>query len=172
MAFKLFGKKDESITVKNANDTAFSAVSENPAASKEENVQESNDENQREGENKYDDDYDDDDNSQCSAKSEWDEGGASHCGYSSMVHNTLMTVGKSVHRVIGDPPERVERGMKSVGGWFQEASYAIRDYTRGNANIEEETKEVVDTIISGGSTLGGSTLGGPIPSMHSTTAIP
>ena len=167
MAFKLFAKKDDSTIVKPTNDEPLDTIKVT-SASTEVNGQDSNDDNNnnREGENKYDDD-DEDDNSQCSAKSEWDEGGASQCGYSDVVHNTLMTVGKSVHSIIGDPPESVQKGMKSVGGWFQEASYAIRDYTRGNANIEEETKEVVDTIISGGSTLGG-----PISSVPSSNVIP
>jgi hypothetical protein len=63
---------------------------------------------------------------------EWDEGGPSQCGYHEAVHYTLMTVGKSVHGVVGAPSQGMERGMKTVGNWFQEASYAVRDFCRGN----------------------------------------
>jgi len=160
MAFKIFNKKP--LTAGETTSAATAAAGASPAAEAEEptsyNVNVDNPHEYREGE-EGEFKYDDDDLSQCSAKSEWDEGGASHCGYSPFVHETLMTIGKSVHSVIGDPPEKAERVMKSVGGWFQEASYAVRDYTRGNSNIEEDTKDVVDTIISGGSTLGKTTSG-------------
>jgi hypothetical protein len=87
------------------------------------------------------------------ARSEWDEGGASQCGYSQIVHDTLMSIGHSVHRIIGDPPSVIEKEMKNVGGWFQEASYAVRDYTRGDVDVKQETHDVVSTIISGGSAI-------------------
>ena len=69
---------------------------------------------------------------------EWDEGGPSHCGYSESVHDTLMAVGKSVHGVVGEPSQEVEQGViKSIGNWFQEASYAVRDFVRGNKDVED-----------------------------------
>jgi len=64
---------------------------------------------------------------------EWDEGGPSHCGYHETVHDTMMAVGRSVHSVVGDPSPQVEENViQSVGTWFQEASYAVRDFLRGN----------------------------------------
>jgi hypothetical protein len=166
MAFKLFSKnKSDKSSKDDAAKNTTPAVLVTVESTKEnvdevapnvveEIVQPAVSEDYRSGENKYEDDDLSQNASQCSAKSEWDEGGASQCGYSQIVHDTLMSVGQSVHSIIGDPPAAIEKEMKSVGGWFQEASYAVRDYTRGNANIEQETQEVVSTIISGGSTLG------------------
>lgn len=77
---------------------------------------------------------------------EWDEGGPSQCGYSETVHDTLMSVGKSVHGVVGGPSEVVEDGMKAVGGWFQEASYAVRDYVRGNKELEDDSNKAFTTM--------------------------
>ena len=69
---------------------------------------------------------------------EWDEGGPSHCGYSESVHDTLMSVGKSVHGVVGEPSHSVEQGfMKKIGVWFQEMSYAVRDLVRGEKTVED-----------------------------------
>uniref|UniRef100_A0A7S2MPR8 Uncharacterized protein n=1 Tax=Helicotheca tamesis TaxID=374047 RepID=A0A7S2MPR8_9STRA len=80
----------------------------------------------------------------------WDEGGPSHCGYSEMVHNTLMSVGKSVHNVVGDPSESMEKRMKGIGNWFQEASYAVRDCTRGDADLADDASVAVRDVFLGG----------------------
>jgi hypothetical protein len=78
---------------------------------------------------------------------EWDEGGPSHCGYSEGVHDTLMTVGKSVHKVIGDPPSSVENGiMKQIGNWFQEMSYAVRDIVRGKDDVHDDISKAASTM--------------------------
>lgn len=70
----------------------------------------------------------------------WDEGGKSDCGYRDSFHETLMSIGASIHKVVGDPSEKVKGMMKGVGNWFQEASYAARDWKRGEMNIAEEMK--------------------------------
>jgi hypothetical protein len=81
---------------------------------------------------------------------EWDEGGSSHCGYSEGVHETLMAVGQSVHSVVGEPAEVVEQGMiKSVGNWFQEASYAVRDFVRGNKEVEDDASQTFTDMKEG-----------------------
>ena len=93
-----------------------------------------------------------------SEEKEWDEGGKSHCGYSEFVHGTLMTVGGAVHKVVGDPSPKVERELKAVGNWFQEASYAARDLVRGNPNddaeggsgMKEDAWDAVKTLVRGG----------------------
>ena len=73
---------------------------------------------------------------------EWDEGGPSHCGYHESVHETLMAVGKGVHTVVGEPSPEVEQGViKSVGNWFQEASYAVRDFVRGNKEVSDDASQ-------------------------------
>lgn len=70
----------------------------------------------------------------------WDEGGKSDCGYRDSFHDTLMAIGASIHKVVGEPNERIKKAMKNVGNWFQEASYAARDLKRGEMNIGEELK--------------------------------
>ncbi len=70
----------------------------------------------------------------------WDEGGKSDCGYRDSFHDTLMAIGASIHKVVGEPTEKVKKAMKGVGNWFQEASYAARDFKRGEMNIAEEIK--------------------------------
>lgn len=81
---------------------------------------------------------------------EWDEGGPSHCGYSESVHETLMAVGQSVHSVVGEPSGDVEHGViKSVGNWFQEASYAVRDFVRGNKEVEDDTSQAITEMKQG-----------------------
>ena len=70
----------------------------------------------------------------------WDEGGKSDCGYRDSFHDTLMSIGASIHKVVGEPTEKVRKAMKGVGNWFQEASYAARDFKRGEMNIGEELK--------------------------------
>jgi len=74
---------------------------------------------------------------------EWDEGGKSHCGYGEGVHETLMSIGQSIHKVVGEPNEKVQNAMDTVGNWFQEASYAARDLRRGKMDVKGELKSVV-----------------------------
>ncbi|KAL7556813.1 hypothetical protein ACA910_005248 [Epithemia clementina (nom. ined.)] len=102
------------------------------------------------GEEKHSDNHhdhhDDDDNEDVEPAQEWDEGGPSHCGYHSTVHDTLMTVGATVHSVVGDPPEVVDSGMKQVGNWFQEASYAIRDFLRGDKDVGDDAADALSSM--------------------------
>lgn len=70
----------------------------------------------------------------------WDEGGKSDCGYRDSFHDTLMSIGASIHKVVGEPSEKIKKAMLGVGNWFQEASYAARDFKRGEMNIAEELK--------------------------------
>ena len=74
---------------------------------------------------------------------EWDEGGKSHCGYGEGVHETLMSIGQSIHKVVGEPNDKVQNAMDTVGNWFQEASYAARDLRRGKMDVKGELKSVV-----------------------------
>jgi hypothetical protein len=90
----------------------------------------------------------DDDSLQATRATEWDEGGASHCGYHQTVHDTLMAVGKSVHNLVGPPPEPVDTKMNVVANWFQEASYAVRDFFRGKSTMTEDVHEIMTTIMS------------------------
>mmetsp|Transcript_25378 Transcript_25378/g.39848 ORF Transcript_25378/g.39848 Transcript_25378/m.39848 type:complete len:146 (-) Transcript_25378:307-744(-) len=83
------------------------------------------------------DEQEEDDNEEFKA---WDEGGKSDCGYRDSLHDTLMAIGASIHKVVGEPSEKVRKAMKGVGNWFQEASYAARDLKRGEMNIAEEIK--------------------------------
>lgn len=78
---------------------------------------------------------------------EWDEGGKSHCGYSDSVHDTLMAVGGSVHGVVGDPGPSVERKMNTVANWFQEMSYAVRDFWRGEGKMSEDLQDVMNSVM-------------------------
>jgi hypothetical protein len=98
--------------------------------------------------NMYNDDADmDHQEEDDGAYHEWDEGGPSQCGYHESIHYTLMTVGKSVHRVVGAPSQGMERGMKTVGNWFQEASYAVRDFCRGNKQeLGDDASEALSTM--------------------------
>jgi hypothetical protein len=77
---------------------------------------------------------------------EWDEGGSSQCGYSESVHETLMSTGESVHKIVGDPSEELEGVMKEVGKWFQEASYAVRDFVRGDKEVKDDTMEAASEM--------------------------
>mmetsp|Transcript_62971 Transcript_62971/g.185986 ORF Transcript_62971/g.185986 Transcript_62971/m.185986 type:complete len:158 (-) Transcript_62971:255-728(-) len=104
-------------------------------------------------------------------ETQWDEGGPSHCGYSDSVHDTIMSVGKAVHGVVGEPSEEVEDGpMHHVGNWFQEASYAVRDIVRGNhkevandvgATMSTVKHDLMETgsVVSGALGGGGSVTG-------------
>jgi hypothetical protein len=83
---------------------------------------------------------------------EWDEGGPSDCGYNETIHSTLMSVGKTVHTVVGAPGERVRSVQTTIGNWFQELSYAARDIVRGENTKEmhEDATTAVMTLINGG----------------------
>mmetsp|Transcript_10459 Transcript_10459/g.15897 ORF Transcript_10459/g.15897 Transcript_10459/m.15897 type:complete len:184 (-) Transcript_10459:182-733(-) len=96
------------------------------------------------------DDDDDIDEDEEPAPKEWDEGGKSHCGYGDSVHETLMSIGESIHKVVGEPNEGVQTAMKGIGNWFQEASYAARDLRRGKMDIlAEDTQEAMKSVVSG-----------------------
>ena len=95
-----------------------------------------------------DDEPDDDDHEDAGAPKEWDEGGRSHCGYSDSVHDTLMAIGETIHRVVGDPGDGAEGVMKGVGNWFQEASYAVRDARRGELDVKGEAREAMKSVVS------------------------
>ncbi len=70
-------------------------------------------------------------------KERWDEGGRSDCGYADTVHDTLMAVGGWMHCLFGEPDEEMKTRMKGIGSYFQEASYAVRDFRRGTLEKEE-----------------------------------
>lgn len=72
-----------------------------------------------------------DDEGETINKDRWDEGGRSDCGYPDIVHDTLMSLGQWMHGIVGEPTEEMENQMRGIGSYFQEASYAVRDYRRG-----------------------------------------
>uniref|UniRef100_A0A7S2US52 Uncharacterized protein n=1 Tax=Attheya septentrionalis TaxID=420275 RepID=A0A7S2US52_9STRA len=81
-------------------------------------------------------------------ENEWDEGGPSNCGYGFTVHDTLMSLGKTVHKIVGEPSTKVRQEMKVVGNWFQEASYAARDLVSGNTDeMAEDSLQAVTSIV-------------------------
>jgi hypothetical protein len=82
----------------------------------------------------------------------WDEGGQSDCGYSDAVHDTLMSVGQSVHDVTGDSHQEVLGVQHLIGNWFQELSYAVRDIVRGEnkTGMHEDATAALNTILTGG----------------------
>ena len=84
----------------------------------------------------------------------WDEGGPSDCGYSDTVHSTLMTVGETVHKVVGAPGNKLGNMQQSIGNWFQELSYAARDILRGENtdDMHQDAADAVKTLMSGGKT--------------------
>mmetsp|Transcript_19249 Transcript_19249/g.40590 ORF Transcript_19249/g.40590 Transcript_19249/m.40590 type:complete len:123 (+) Transcript_19249:96-464(+) len=67
----------------------------------------------------------------------WDEGGRSHCGYSDMVHDTLMSIGESMHSMFGEPSETLQMRMDEIGNYFQEISYAARDFKCGKLSMKD-----------------------------------
>ena len=101
------------------------------------------------GDEHLEDDEEEDDDEDVQEVKEWDEGGKSHCGYGDAVHETIMTIGKSIHGVVGDPSESVHDAMVSVGNWFQEASYAVRDLKQGKMNVREETSDAIKRVVTG-----------------------
>lgn len=84
----------------------------------------------------------------------WDEGGPSDCGYSDTLHSTLMTVGETVHKVVGAPGKELGHVQQSIGNWFQELSYAARDIMRGENTdgMHQDAADAVKTLMSGGKT--------------------
>jgi len=43
-----------------------------------------------------------------------------------------MSIGKAVHSLFGEPSGQVQEQMRGIGNYFQEASYTVRDFHRGN----------------------------------------
>ena len=95
-----------------------------------------------------DDENENDDDEHENEVKEWDEGGKSHCGYGDSVHDTLMSIGASIHKVVGEPNEGVQGTINSIGNWFQEASYAARDLQRGKMDVAEETAAAMKSVVS------------------------
>ena len=42
-----------------------------------------------------------------------------------------------MHGIVGEPTEEMESRMKGIGSYFQEASYAVRDFRRGTLDKGE-----------------------------------
>ena len=78
---------------------------------------------------------------------EWDEGGPSQCGYSEQIHGVLMSAGAAIHRVVGDPGEGMKVGMRRIGNFFQEASYAVRDVVRGDADVKDDARNAWKEMV-------------------------
>lgn len=78
---------------------------------------------------------------------EWDEGGPSQCGYSEPFHGVLMSAGAAIHRVVGDPGEGMKVGMRRIGNFFQEASYAVRDVVRGDAGVKDDARNAWKEMV-------------------------
>lgn len=81
----------------------------------------------------------------------WDEGGPSDCGYADTVHSTIMSVGESVHSVVGEPNSQVSQAQTAVGNWFQELSYAVRDMFRGDKEMQDDASAAIKELIDAGS---------------------
>ena len=96
-----------------------------------------------------DDDDDPDDDEDAGAPKEWDEGGLSHCGYGDSVHDTLMSIGETIHKVVGEPGDGTQGVMRGIGTFFQEASYAARDAQRGELDVKGEAREAMKSVVSG-----------------------
>lgn len=82
----------------------------------------------------------------------WDEGGPSDCGYSTAVHDTLMSVGSLVYGWVGAPrSSKVQKAQDAIGNWFQELSYATRDILRGEntEDMHQDAAEVVSNMFYG-----------------------
>ncbi len=82
----------------------------------------------------------DDDDDEFAPPRRWDEGGRSDCGYSDSVHDTLMSIGGFLHGIFGEPSPKTEQKMMGIGSCFQDASYTVRDFQRGEANVKEELR--------------------------------
>lgn len=81
---------------------------------------------------------------------EWDEGGPSHCGYPNVVHDALMSIGESMHLLFGEPSEATWERMTDVGNYFQEISYAARDFRRGKLSMTEAFGSADDASVATG----------------------
>lgn len=79
----------------------------------------------------------------------WDEGGRSDCGYPDSLHETLMMIGESMHDIFGEPSKELQMQMKDVGNYFQEVSYAARDWQRGELSIKAALSGVDDVSSLG-----------------------
>mmetsp|Transcript_27735 Transcript_27735/g.38998 ORF Transcript_27735/g.38998 Transcript_27735/m.38998 type:complete len:157 (-) Transcript_27735:192-662(-) len=112
-------------------------------------MDEKNEDEYTDKENSDDEMLDHDDDESHDLEKEWDEGGPSHCGYSEGVHDTLMSVGKSVHAVVGDPSDSTRKEIKGVGNWFQEASYAVRDFFSGknDTGLAEDSRDAISVLM-------------------------
>lgn len=130
---------------------AVASPPETPLNNNDDEVQPMMSDHEHDRDEDADADADDDelDGEEEAAPKEWDEGGKSHCGYSDSVHETLMSIGQSIHRVVGEPSEGVQGAMRGIGSWFQEASYAARDLKMGKMNMTEETAAAMKSVVSG-----------------------
>lgn len=84
--------------------------------------------------------FDEDEDDEFAPPRRWDEGGRSDCGYSDSVHDTLMSIGGFLHGIFGEPSPNTEQKMMGIGSCFQDASYTVRDFQRGEANVKEELR--------------------------------
>ena len=83
----------------------------------------------------------------------WDEGGVSDCGYHETLHSAIMKVGETIHNVVGTPTSRgVISVQKTIGNWFQELSYATRDFLNGghDSTLHKDTADAIHTVMTGG----------------------
>ena len=84
--------------------------------------------------------FDDEEEEEFAPPRRWDEGGRSDCGYSDSVHDTLMSIGGFLHGIFGEPSPTTEQKMMGIGSCFQDASYTVRDFQRGETNVKEELR--------------------------------
>jgi hypothetical protein len=98
--------------------------------------------------------FDDEEEEHAEAVKPWDEGGPSDCGYSETIHHALMSVGESVHQVVGAPGKEITSVQKAIGNWFQELSYATRDILRGenSEDMQKDAADAIKTVMTGGLT--------------------
>mmetsp|Transcript_43537 Transcript_43537/g.63891 ORF Transcript_43537/g.63891 Transcript_43537/m.63891 type:complete len:163 (+) Transcript_43537:111-599(+) len=68
----------------------------------------------------------------------------SDCGFSDTVHDSLMSIGKSMHGCIGEPSDSVERSMLNFGNVVQEVSISWQDFMNGKAKKENEDLVKID----------------------------
>ena len=52
-------------------------------------------------------------------KNQWDEGGQSDCGYSDSVHETLISIGKCMYGIFGEPSDTLHGKMKGIGSYIR-----------------------------------------------------
>lgn len=99
-----------------------------------------------------DEELEEDEKDWTSGVKNWDEGGASDCGYADVIHSTLMGIGGTIHSVIGDPTNETRQLQITIGNWFQELSYAARDILRGenSDDMRKDAEDAFDELINGG----------------------